>query len=129
MESKSVTPSTAALLARLKPRAVKPEHRVPIETLRPSEARRSRRQSACLQAKIHSERLSEPAACVVRNLSATGARIEIVKGEHKAFQSEERIPDNFTLAYKLERTEVDCEVVWQRGNVLGVRFVSLVRQT
>lgn len=128
MESKTLSPSTASLLARLKPKPVKPARRVPIERGRESDGRRSRRQSACLQGDIVSARLSERVACVIRNLSATGARIEIVKTERKSFQSEELIPDLFTLRYRLERTQVDCEVVWQRGNTLGVRFLSLPRQ-
>ncbi|MDX2156678.1 MAG: PilZ domain-containing protein [Hyphomicrobiaceae bacterium] len=128
METKDLSPSTASLIAaRLKPKPARPEHRVPIEPARPSDSRRSRRQSACIQAAILSERLDEPVACVIRNLSASGARIEIVKVERKPFVTEERIPDRFTLGFRLERTEVDCEVVWQRGNNLGIRFLSLPR--
>ena len=127
MEHKSTTASTASLLARLKPRPVKAERRVPIEDAKSSESRRSRRQSACLQGAIAAERLEEPVACVVRNLSATGARIELVRGDRKPFESEQRIPDHFTLSFRLDRTVVDCEVVWQRFNAIGVRFLSLPR--
>jgi hypothetical protein len=128
METKTLSPETATLLSRLKTRPVKPERKVPIEPSDGSENRRSRRQNVCIQASISSERLDEPVACVIRNLSATGARIEIVKGERKPFTSEERIPDRFTLSFRLERTAVACEVVWERGSNLGVRFLSLPRQ-
>lgn len=67
--------------------------------------------------------------CVIRNLSATGARLEIVQADRKPFTSEERIPDLFTLAFRLERTEVECELVWRRGDTIGVRFRSLPRLT
>jgi hypothetical protein len=127
METKSLSPETAALLSRLKTRAVKPERRVPIEPVGGPENRRSRRQNVCIQAMIVSDRLDEPVACVIRNLSATGARIEIVKTERKPFTSEERIPDRFTLTFRLERTQVDCEVVWQNVNTFGLRFLSLPR--
>ncbi len=89
METKSLSPETAALLSRLKTRAVKPERKVPIEPVGGPESRRSRRQNVCIQASMLSERLDEPVACVIRNLSATGARIEIVKTERKPFTSEE----------------------------------------
>lgn len=128
METKAPSASTASLLARLKPKPVKPQPRVPIEQASSEEGRRSRRQTACLQGIIRSERLSEPVACVIRNYSATGARLELVKVERKAFAGEERIPDLFTLGFKLERTEVDCELVWRRGDTMGVRFKSLPRQ-
>ncbi len=128
MESKTPSASTASLLARLKPKPVKAQPRVPIETAGSEQARRSRRQAVCLQGTIRSERLSEPVACVIRNCSATGARLELVRGERRAFAVEERIPDLFTLAFKLERTQVDCELVWRRGDTIGVRFRSLPRQ-
>ncbi|MGE3914197.1 MAG: PilZ domain-containing protein [Hyphomicrobiaceae bacterium] len=128
METKAPSASAASLLARLKPRPVRPQPRVQIEQPTPGDGRRSRRQATCLQAAIHCERLSEPVACVIRNLSATGARIEIVRGERKPFTTEERIPDLFTLGFRLERTEVDCELIWRRGDVIGVKFRSLPRQ-
>ncbi len=128
MDTKALSPETANLLARLKPKQGKAEHRVPIEPAKPKDTRKSRRQTACIQGTIHAERLNEAVPCLIRDLSATGARLEIVKGDRKAFTSEEWIPDVFTLAFKLERTEVDCEVVWQKGGLLGVRFLSLPRQ-
>jgi len=129
MESKAPSASAASLIARLKPRPVKPQPRVPIEVAMADENRRSRRQTACLQAVIESDRLSEPVGCVIRNLSATGARIELIRAERKVFVSEERIPDVFTLGFRLEKTEVDCEMVWRRGDTIGVRFRSLPRHS
>lgn len=128
MANKATTAAPANILARLKTKPAKPQHRIPIETAAEDEGRRSRRQSACLQASILSARLSEAVPCVVRNLSATGARVElVVKSDKKPFVAEERLPDAFILALRLERTEVECEIVWQRGNTLGVRFLSLPR--
>lgn len=129
METKSPSSAAASLLARLKQRPVRAQHRVQVEVPGGAEGRRSRRQSACLQAQISSERLSEPVPCVIRNLSATGARLEIVQVDRKPFTSEERIPDLFTLSFRLERTEVECELVWRRGDTIGVRFRSLPRLT
>lgn len=129
MANKATTAAPASVLARLKTKPAKPQHRIPIEPAGTDDGRRSRRQTACLQATILSARLSEPLPCVVRNLSATGARVELVaKSDKKPFVAEERLPDMFILALRLERTEVECEIVWQRGNTLGVRFLSLPRQ-
>ncbi len=127
MENKALTPSAASALARLKLKTVKPKPRVPIEDTKTSDSRRSRRESACVQGTVVSERLSEPVACVIRNLSATGARLDLVKVDRKPFVSEDRLPDYFTLAFRLERTEVDCRIVWRRGDAIGVRFLSLPR--
>lgn len=38
------------------------------------------------------------------------------------------VPDTFELIIPLDGLEVDCEVVWRRGNKLGVRFLGEVRR-
>lgn len=118
---------TEKLMARLKLKPVTPQRRVPIEPARQEDPRRSRRNSACMQGTIHSSRLSEPVHCLVRDISATGARLDLVKGDRKPFTAEELLPDRFTLQMRLDRTEVDCELVWRKVNVIGVRYVSLPR--
>jgi hypothetical protein len=52
--------------------------------------------------------------CVVRNLSETGAtlQVEIYVG----------IPDDFTLVIKPELTKRSCHVVWRSGKRIGVGF-------
>jgi hypothetical protein len=52
--------------------------------------------------------------CVVRNLSGTGACLEVV--------SPVGIPDDFTLQIKSEPTKHDCHVVWRSANRIGVYF-------
>ena len=52
--------------------------------------------------------------CVVRNLSETGACLEV--------PSPVGIPDDFTLQFKLEPTKRDGHVVWRSANRIGVYF-------
>jgi hypothetical protein len=52
--------------------------------------------------------------CAVRNVSETGAQIEL--------QSPDGIPDRFTLLIKSDGLRHDCRVVWVRGKRIGVRF-------
>jgi hypothetical protein len=54
--------------------------------------------------------------CIVRNVSATGARLR-VEGSVKA-------PDTFELIIELDGLEVDCQVVWRKTPDVGVRFLS-----
>lgn len=54
--------------------------------------------------------------CAVRDLSDTGARLRI--------DCLSVVPHAFTLIIDLDGIEVDCEVMWQRGRELGVRFLS-----
>jgi hypothetical protein len=52
--------------------------------------------------------------CVVRNLSDTGACLEISNAVG--------IPDDFTLLIKPELRKRDCHVVWRDAGRIGVKF-------
>jgi len=52
--------------------------------------------------------------CVVRNLSETGACLEVA--------SPVGIPNDFTLQIKPEMTKRDCHAVWRSANRIGVYF-------
>lgn len=52
--------------------------------------------------------------CVVRNLSATGAALEIT--------SPLFIPDKFTLVVAADNIHCPCAVVWRKERRIGVAF-------
>ena len=52
--------------------------------------------------------------CTVRNLSSTGACLEVA--------SPVGIPDNFILFTKPDRIQHPCQVVWRKGHQIGVAF-------
>jgi PilZ domain len=54
--------------------------------------------------------------CVVKDLSATGAKVVI--------DDPNALPAKLRLAFSRDaRTGRRCEVVWRRGNSVGVKFV------
>jgi hypothetical protein len=54
--------------------------------------------------------------CVVRDMSASGARISV--------DDPNALPAKLRLAFTRDaRTGRACQVVWRRGNSMGVRFV------
>ncbi len=59
-----------------------------------------------------------PVPCVVLDISASGARLDV---HHAA-----AIPQRFRLLIDLEGTERTCEVVWRRENSVGVKFISSI---
>ena len=57
--------------------------------------------------------------CVVRDLSDTGARIQL--------HPDQRIPDKFKLIVELDGMEVDGMVVWRNGEQAAINFESQPR--
>jgi hypothetical protein len=54
--------------------------------------------------------------CVVRDMSATGAKITI--------DDPNMLPAKLRLAFARDaRTGRNCEVVWRRGSSVGIKFV------
>jgi PilZ domain-containing protein len=52
--------------------------------------------------------------CTVRNLSETGAALEVV--------SPLFIPDHFTLVVQTEHLKRQCQIVWRKAKRIGVTF-------
>jgi hypothetical protein len=57
--------------------------------------------------------------CLVRDVSATGARLRI--------EASVTAPDTFDLVIDLDGMEASCQVVWRKGADLGVRFLAAPR--
>jgi hypothetical protein len=57
--------------------------------------------------------------CLVRDMSATGARLKV--------QGSVRAPDAFELLIPLDGLEAYCQVVWRSGPDLGVKFLGAPR--
>jgi hypothetical protein len=53
-------------------------------------------------------------ACMVRNISAEGAAIDV---DNAAF-----VPSRFRLVMASDRSVRDCEVVWIQDNRIGIAF-------
>ena len=58
--------------------------------------------------------VASPIGCLIRNLSTTGAALEV--------EREQGIPDAFTLLIKPEFLKRKCRVTWRAGKRMGVQF-------
>jgi hypothetical protein len=58
--------------------------------------------------------------CVVRDISDIGAKLTVTGSVG--------VPDTFELHVELDGTWVDCGVVWRRGEVVGVKFLSEIKK-
>lgn len=59
--------------------------------------------------------LAPPVACIIRNMSESGAGLEL--------SNPAQVPDSFDLLIKPELLKRHCRVVWRADNRLGVQFV------
>ena len=58
-------------------------------------------------------------ACMVRDVSTTGARLRV--------DGSVAIPDTFELIIEVDGLEADCQVVWRKGSEVGARFLAAPR--
>lgn len=90
-----------------------------------SKPRFSHRKHAASAGIIYSNEINGAAHCVVRDMSATGARL-LVK-ESKLISKHNGklgLPETFTLNLRIDRVAVECRIVWQKGDEVGVRFTA-----
>jgi hypothetical protein len=80
----------------------------------------SSRRSTVLAGTIISDRIAGGAMCVVRDLSATGALIELRNSK----TSVRELPDTFALVLVHDNSEVRCEIAWRQPTSIGVRFLG-----
>jgi hypothetical protein len=69
------------------------------------------------------ERLIYPRPCVVRDLSITGAKVEVL-GEHIKSSI---LADGVRLYFSSEKHEIQCSVAWVKGQCMGLRFEGRAR--
>jgi hypothetical protein len=91
------------------------------------ERRFAQRKSVATNALIVSPDINMPMSCLVRDVSTTGARIELVVSPENLLGGRAKLPGSFTLNMRLDRMEVDCAIVWRNGPLVGVRFVATPR--
>ena len=70
--------------------------------------------------------VTTPYACLVRDMSSTGAKIEMVRGKYNPDGGTDFLPNHFSLIMPLDRTRVECQSMWRRGSMVGARFLGAV---
>lgn len=95
--------------------------------LNPDDRRFAGRRQRSLPAYILSDRLTAAVPCIVRDLSSTGSKLELVLGRDTPVTSVEGLTDTFVLYVMVDEVEMDCAVAWRRGSMIGVRFTGIAR--
>ena len=67
---------------------------------------------------LWTEKLISPRACMIKDLSVKGARVEIIGDPVK----HSLLADGVRLYFDTEKHEIQSKVVWSKGQMLGLRF-------
>jgi hypothetical protein len=84
------------------------------------ERRQLPRQRVLKGAIIYFNKESSSVDCIVRNLTAIGARLDL--------ESTHFVPDRFDLLIKQEHQLYPAELVWRGAKNLGIRFTGAPRK-
>lgn len=88
----------------------------------------SHRKRAASAGIIYADTINGAVHCVVRDMSVTGARLLVKESKLVAKNNGKLgLPTDFTLNIRLDRVAVNCRIVWQEGDEVGVRFTSAPR--
>lgn len=85
---------------------------VPEQASDPADKRRAQRRYVRKTGKITAKQFSE--ICAIRNISATGAAIEVLDAK--------KIPQQFKLVMEMESAARSCTVIWRKDRQIGVAF-------
>jgi hypothetical protein len=82
-----------------------------------------RRPQRLVQGYIWSDSMVFPKECTIRDLSITGARIDLRDDDTKAHM----LIGTITLYFPTDKQEIDCQVVWRVKRSVGLRFIGTYR--
>lgn len=108
---------------RVKPLVVK----MPPPDATDAEMRRSTRRTTKTPGLIFPGGMAASIPCTIVDHSMTGACLEMQAGWVNPFRGMSSLGQAFRLVMRLNRMEVDCEIVRIAENELGVRFTSVTR--
>lgn len=67
---------------------------------------------------VWTEKLITPRACMIRDLSTGGARVEVLGDPIKT----SLLLDGVKLYFETEKHEIPCSVAWVKGSMMGLKF-------
>jgi hypothetical protein len=91
------------------------------------ERRWAQRRTGIMPGFILTDRLQAAVMCVVRDMSATGAQVELIIDRFSIISTAEGLPNTFRLVLRTDDADVECQVAWREERRLGVRFIGAMR--
>ena len=92
-----------------------------------SEHRASTRRAMSSPGLIFPGGIAASIPCMIADQSVTGACLKMQSGWVNPFNGVSSLGQTFKLVMRVDRVEVDCEIMRIEENELGVRFLSVMR--
>jgi hypothetical protein len=99
----------------------------PLVTATADEKRVARRKPYRTPGLVYPGGVAASIPCMIIDQSVTGARLEMQPGWVNPFRGESSVNQRFTLVIRVDKMQVDCEIMRLDENTMGVRFVSVAK--
>ena len=92
-----------------------------------NEKRRSNRKPYRTPGLVFPGGMAASIPCMIVDQSVTGACLEMQPGWVNPFRGTSSLNERFTLVFRVDKMQVDCEIMRLEDNIIGVRFVSVAK--
>lgn len=89
-----------------------------------SDSRFAPRRKSQVPAQIYFDGTAQSVPCLIRDMSTTGARLQLREGWDNPFKSEVSEMERIKLVVRMDRVMYECKIVRRSETELGVKFVS-----
>ncbi len=93
-------------------------------TAKADEKRFAPRRKGQLPAMIHMDGVVTAVPCLIRDMSTTGAKLELRAGWDNPFSSGVSLNDRLQLVVRMDRVVYECKIVRRSATELGVKFTA-----
>ena len=82
------------------------------------------RRASQIPAQIYFDGTVNSVPCMIRDMSTTGAKLELREGWDNPFKSEASEMERIKLVIRMDRVMYECRIVRRGETELGVKFIS-----
>ncbi len=96
----------------------------PAAQARSGDGRFAPRRAGQIPAQIYFDGTVTSVPCVIRDMSTTGAKLELKNGWDNPFRSNASDMDRIRLVVRMDRVMYDCKIIRRSDTELGVKFLA-----
>jgi hypothetical protein len=82
------------------------------------------RRAGQIPAQIYFDGTATSVPCIIKDMSTTGAKLELKNGWDNPFRSSASDMDRIRLVVRMDRVMYDCKIIRRGDTELGVKFIA-----